>query len=154
MLVFLAAPARFQPPPKAVSGFKITPELRTKPYSEESSSGPPLPPGPSRKTGTLQCESLKPILCQKSFRTSPDHETGRGVLFSHSFLPLNQRFRPSQISTQQALISKTRPEQPQPARRLQKISALSNPRDTKVLFQNPWPKHSSCRAQPRLKPGT
>src|SRR6266567_5149712 len=154
MLVFLAVPARFQYPPKAVSGFKITPELRTKPYSEESSSGPPLPPGPSRKTGTLQCESLKPILDQKSFRTSPDHETGRGVLFLHSFLPLNQQFRSSPTRPFKALTGTTRPEQPQLARRLQKISALSNPRDTKVLFQNPWPKHSSCRAQPRLKPGT
>ena len=46
---------------------------------------------------------------RKSPGTSPNHESGRGVLFSYSFLALNQQFRSARTSLFHALISQTSP---------------------------------------------
>ena len=75
------------------------------------------------------------VLGQKSPRTSLDLESGRGVLFSYSFLALNHRFPSPRISRPQAPIGKTRPEQPHPAGPLEKISKKSSSRDTNQQFQ-------------------
>src|SRR6266567_4696425 len=71
--------------------------------------------GTSRTT-PIQDSSLKHNQAEKSSKTSPDLGSGRGVLFSYSFLALNQHFRSAQTSPLQAPTSQTCPEQNPPSR--------------------------------------
>ena len=62
-----------------------------------------------QESGTCSFPALNPRpdteeTIQKNAEMNPDCRSGRGVLFSHSFLPLNQRFRLAPSGQFQALI--------------------------------------------------